>query len=224
MTPAVQRRARHAAAGTDTTTRDRILDVALLAFSQLGFDGTSTRAIAQGAGVNQGLIPYYFGTKEALWREAVDRVFARLREGLADIGKAAESLSGRERLALMIRRYVDFVARHPEFVRLMNEEGKRDGPRMRWLTDTHVRPLLDGMLRVFDGARAMEGLPSGVDPIHLHYIIVGAVATIFHQAHECRRLTGYDPTTPEAARAHADALIALLLGDASLARDIDPAG
>jgi len=223
MTPAQPRGARPHTE-PDPSTRERILEVALEAFSQLGFDGASTRAIAAGAGVNQGLIPYYFGTKDELWREAVDRAFARLREGLADLATTGAGRSPRERLALMIRRYVAFVARHPEFVRLMNEEGKRDGPRMRWLTDRHVRPLFDGMKRIFEEAHVMEGMPPGVDPIHVHYIVVGAVATIFHQAHECRRLTGYDPTTPEAARAHADAVIQVLLGDARLARDAEPVG
>jgi AcrR family transcriptional regulator len=217
---ASSRRTRNATEG-DASTRDRILEVALEAFSELGFDGASTRAIAAGAGVNQGLIPYYFGTKDELWREAVDRAFSELREGLTGIFDTVAAQSGRERLAVMIRRYVDFVARHPEFVRLMNEEGKRDGPRMRWLTDHHVRPLYEGMLRIFREARVLDVLPPGVDPVHLHYIYVGAVATIFHQAHECRRLTGYDPSTPEAARAHSDALIQLLLGDARLGRDAE---
>jgi len=206
----------------DPSTRDRILEVAVLAFSELGFDGASTRAIAARAGVNQGLIPYYFGTKDALWREAVDGAFARLRQQMAETAAHDAALSGRERLAVVIRRYVAFVARHPEFVRLMNEEGKRDGPRTRWLTDRHVKPLFEGLVPIYEAAGVTAQLPTGVDPVHLHYIFVGAVATIFHQAHECRRLTGYDPGRPEAVRAHADALIQLLLGDAQLARELVP--
>jgi AcrR family transcriptional regulator len=208
-------------AGADPSTRERILDVALEAFSQLGFDGASTRAIAQGAGINQGLIPYYFGTKDALWREAVERAFAQLRDVMARIDQRAEQLSGRERFALMIRRYVHFVAGHPEFVRLMNEEGKRDGPRARWLTERHVRPMFAQLESVLEAARVTSGMPAGVEIHHVQYIFIGAVATIFHQAHECRNLTGRDPTTPDAVRAHADALVHLFLGDASLARDLD---
>ena len=205
----------------DASTRERILDVALDAFSELGFDGASTRAIAAAAGVNQGLIPYYFGTKDVLWREAVDRAFALLRDEMAEIVHGSAGVSGRERLALMIRRYVAFVSRHPEFVRLMNEEGKRSGPRMRWLTDRHVRPLFDALSKIFEDAGVLAGLPKDIDPIHVHYIVVGAVATIFHQAHECKRLTGgYDPQSPESVVAHADTLLQLLLGDASLARDL----
>lgn len=204
----------------DASTRERILEVALEAFSQLGFDGASTRAIATGAGVNQGLIPYYFGTKEALWHEAVDRAFGLLREEMDQISHRDEALSSRERMALMIRRYVAFVARHPEFVRMMNEEGKRDGPRTRWLVDRHVRPMFGELGVMLAEANVMDGMPPGVEMVHVQYIFVGAVATIFHQAHECRRLTGRDPMDPVSVRAHADALVQMFLGDGTLARDV----
>ncbi len=211
------RRRRHAA-DADAGTRERILDVALARFAELGFDGASTRAIATRAGVNQGLIPYYFGTKEALWREAVDRAFARLGEGVGDAALAAEDVSSLERLALLIRRYVRFVAAHPEFVMLMNEEGRRDGRRMRWLVDTHVRPVFEVMTRVYEAARRDGGLPRGIAAPHLHYLFAGAAGALFHQAAECRRVFGVDPADPAVAEAHADALVQLFLGDASLGR------
>lgn len=56
-----------------TGLRDKILDVAEIAFAESGFAGTSTREIASRAGVNQGLITYYFDTKQSLF----DEVFRR---------------------------------------------------------------------------------------------------------------------------------------------------
>ena len=43
-----------------------------------------------------------------------------------------------ERARRMIRDHVRFVAQNPEFVRIMHDVGKRPGPRMEWLVDTHV--------------------------------------------------------------------------------------
>ncbi|MGH0033061.1 MAG: TetR/AcrR family transcriptional regulator [Myxococcota bacterium] len=197
-----------AAAPRDVSTRERLLDVALEAFSELGYDGASTRTIATRAGVNQGMIPYYFGTKEALWREAVDRAFAELR-GEIDPVIDADVPNDRERLARMIRALVRYVARRPAFARLMSEEGKREGPRMHWIVDRHIRPL-------FDVTEHMGGLvdttPYGGRFVPLYfYILVGAVTLIFHQAPECRRLTGLDPTDDAMVEAHADALIALFV-------------
>jgi AcrR family transcriptional regulator len=193
----------------DGSTRERLLDVALQAFAELGYDGASTRAIAARAGVNQGLIPYYFGTKETLWREAVDRAFAELRAVFAAV--QAEPVEDAQRVELLIRRFVDFVARRPEFARLMTEEGKRDGPRMRWIVDRHVRPLFEAIQALARGNRVLARLASGPGAPILHYILVGAATQLFHQGPEFRRLTGLDPAAPALIRAHADALVALFV-------------
>lgn len=196
----------------ENPTRESILDAALHAFSLHGFDGATTRAIAAAAGVNLGLISYYFQGKEDLWRASVDRAFDALREGLGDDLRNARGLDDRARTELLIRRYVRFVARHPEFVRLMHEEGKRDSERMHWLVDNHVKPLYQALSTLIERAQG-TGRLEGVDPLHLHYILVGAVALIFHQAPECRRMTGRDPMDDAVVEAHAEALVRLFLGN-----------
>ncbi|MEM9173974.1 MAG: TetR/AcrR family transcriptional regulator [Myxococcota bacterium] len=202
----------------EASTRELIVRTALRRFSEQGFDGASTRSIAQTAGVNQGLIPYYFKTKQALWREAVDLAFSELHEALGSFEAVVDAKPSREELARLLRRYVQFVAAHPEFVLLMNEEGKRSGPRMRWITDRHVKPLFDSLTRLFEGIRGEAGFAPGVPGIHFNYIFAGAVGLIFSQAPECQRVADYDPTTPDAIAAHADALVALFFGEASLGR------
>lgn len=46
--------------------RAQLLDIALDLFAQQGFDATSTQQIASAAGVTQGLVFHYFGSKEGL--------------------------------------------------------------------------------------------------------------------------------------------------------------
>lgn len=58
---------------TSTDLRDKILDQAELAFAEAGFEGTNLRDIAARAGVNQGLIRYYFGSKADLFDECFRR-------------------------------------------------------------------------------------------------------------------------------------------------------
>ncbi len=204
----------------DASTRALIVRTALRSFSEQGFDGASTRSIAQAAGVNQGLIPYYFKTKQALWREAVDLAFSDLHDALGAFGEAVAARPSRDDLALLVRRYVEFVASHPEFVLLMNEEGKRSGPRMRWIVDRHVKPLFALLNRLFEEMRGHARFAPEVPGIHFTYIFAGAVGLIFSQAPECRRVSNYDPTEPSAVEAHADALVQLFFGDATLGRPI----
>ncbi len=55
-----------------STTRDEILAAARRLFAERGMDGTTIRAIAAEAGVNQGLVHHFFGTKEQVFVAAVE--------------------------------------------------------------------------------------------------------------------------------------------------------
>jgi TetR/AcrR family transcriptional regulator len=206
------RAARAEAAGD---SRERILVAALRAFAERGYDGASTREIASQAGVNHGLIPYYFGDKRRLWQAAVDRAFAELRSGLDALLEDPSVGDDRERLGLLVRAFVRFVARQPEFVLLMHDEGRRRGPRMRWLVDRHVKPLYTAMGRFLRRAQELGILPADIAHVHFHYILAGSVGIFFQQAEECRRLTGVDPFDEEVVESHARAVEWLLLGRAA---------
>lgn len=209
-------RKRIATADAGDGTRERILAAALAVFAERGFDGARTREIADRAGANLGLIKYYFDGKERLWKAAVERAFAELQAGFADGPPAADG----DALAWLdgtVRQLVRFVARHPEFMRLMNDEAKRDGRRMRWLADRFVRPMGDAIAAHVERAQE-EGLIPAIPPVSLRYIVLGAAGLVFSQAPECRYLTGVDPTDPEFAERHADALLLLLTGRGARAR------
>ena len=66
------RRRRDAAA-----TREAVLAAAREVFAELGYDGAGTREIAAAAGVDPRLIGRYFGSKEGLFTEVVDRAFEK---------------------------------------------------------------------------------------------------------------------------------------------------
>src|SRR4051812_36824052 len=124
-------------------TRARILDAALDLFSELSFDGATTREIAGRARVTQPLLNYHFNSKDELWSAAVDRIFAALTEAMAT---RAEGLRGVDELMvakLLIREFVTFSAVHPQLHRIITQECKTDGPRMDWLVEHHVRPLYE---------------------------------------------------------------------------------
>ena len=160
----------------------------------------------------------YFNDKERLWKATVARAFGELQAGLAEAVQPGNGADGTDTLAALdrsLRQFVRFVARHPEFMRLMNDESKRDSRRMRWLADHFVGPLSQAMSAQFERAQA-EGLVARISPVSLRYIVLGAAGLVFSQAPECRYVTGVDPTDPEFAERHADALVQLLTGRATL--------
>jgi AcrR family transcriptional regulator len=58
------------------STRQAILDAAVAAFCQRGYDGVGVREIAADAGVTAMLVNRYFGSKEGLFEEVVEVVLA----------------------------------------------------------------------------------------------------------------------------------------------------
>src|SRR5438552_13291753 len=95
-------------------TRRAILDAALELFSERSFDGASTRAIADVAGVTQPLLNYHFAGKEELWRAAVDDLFERFRTSMAHRLSGLRGVDGVTIAKLMVRHFVEFSAANPQ--------------------------------------------------------------------------------------------------------------
>lgn len=66
-------------------TRRRILESALDLFAAQGYEGASTRQIAEGAGVNLPAIQYYFGNKEGLYRAIIEDIVADTERHMAGV-------------------------------------------------------------------------------------------------------------------------------------------
>jgi len=66
-------------------TRGRILDTALALFAAEGYDSASTRAIAEQAEVNLPAIQYYFGSKEGLYRAAIEHIGEQAAHAVAPL-------------------------------------------------------------------------------------------------------------------------------------------
>src|SRR6185369_14635446 len=107
------RRQSRTEAPNEPEARERILAAALDVFAERGFDGARTRDIAERAGANLGLLTYYYGGKERLWKAAVMRAFEELQ---ADVAEATAPAGGDDAavwLERALRQFVRFVARKP---------------------------------------------------------------------------------------------------------------
>ncbi|MCA9521465.1 MAG: TetR/AcrR family transcriptional regulator [Myxococcales bacterium] len=89
-------------------TRERILRAAGECFAESGFDGASTRQIAERSGVNKALIHYHFKTKEELFFGVFDDYYRRLIGALVDSLELEGTFE--QRFAALIDSYVAFLA------------------------------------------------------------------------------------------------------------------
>jgi len=84
-------------------TRGRILAAAIETFASVGYEAAHTRLLAERAGVKLPAIPYYFGSKEGLFRAVIELIAAKVAERMApaaETGRIAllDGASPRERL------------------------------------------------------------------------------------------------------------------------------
>ena len=54
------------------TTREAVLDAAIWAFAEYGFENATLAVIAQKAGVTAATLPYHFSDKQGLWDAVID--------------------------------------------------------------------------------------------------------------------------------------------------------
>ena len=117
LRPPVQQR------GEDT--RLRILQAALEVFAAEGYEGASTRTLAQRAGVNLPALQYYFGNKEGLYRAVIDRLGETLERRIAPVTEEIRRLMANGPIPR--RQAVDLLCRMLDaFVALVTDQTSSD--------------------------------------------------------------------------------------------------
>ncbi len=144
-------------------SRQAILDAAERLFAERGYEGTTMSEIGSTAGLSAGTPAYFFESKEELYRAVLGRAFDATsalirawRLGEADLEKAVR---------LAVGSYLDFLAAHPNFVRLVIRDALEGGGFLQGLPE-HVASLGEAMPRLIseqEGGR----LRDGIDPAHL---------------------------------------------------------
>lgn len=141
-------------------TRRRILDTAIEVFAAVGYEAASTRALAERAGVNLPAIPYYFGSKEGLYRAAIEHIVREIEQRMAPVAErveaalAASEPSRQELLGLLHEMLDAFVALVVGGAHL--ESRRRLFARAEVERTAALEPLHEiGLRRVFAPCRAL---------------------------------------------------------------------
>ncbi|MCZ6854443.1 MAG: TetR/AcrR family transcriptional regulator [Gammaproteobacteria bacterium] len=181
---------------------------ALTEFANLGFEGASTRGIAERADVNHTLITHHFGSKETLWKETASYIFGlyaeqlqRRRDGLAGVDEPIV-------VKLLLKEFILFSAHYPAFHRFMLQANQGNPERLGWLVNEFLLPRNNAEVLLCDQAQDAGLFPSG-DSLHLRYLFIGAVTSIFTLAGEYQQISGEDPFSSEMIDRHVDLVLGL---------------
>lgn len=154
-------------------SRARILDHARIEFVTHGLNGARVDRIAEQAGVNKNLLYHYFGSKEALYLEVLERIYIDLRARQED--ERLRDLPALEGMEKLIASTFDHFVDTPDLIRLMSVENIHYAQHLK--SSTRVKPLYRGLLdtlQVLLERGQREGVfRANVDPVDLYLSISG---------------------------------------------------
>lgn len=142
-------------------TQQKLLDAAIEAFSENGFKGTSTRDIADRAGVHHPLITYHFKNKDRLWRAATDRIFREFNISLVKSMAEISDAEPKAKAEAFIRTYLRYSRSQPALHRIILQEANSECDRMQWLVDNHLRPMFDVVHKALTNLQEIGVAPQG---------------------------------------------------------------
>ncbi len=101
-------------------TDQAILDAAEDLFATQGFDPTTIKAIGQRAGVNPGLLYYYFPDKAGLYRAVLGRIATALRQGAT--ARLERARTAEEVIEAIVEAQTELLICHPRAATLIIRE------------------------------------------------------------------------------------------------------
>jgi TetR/AcrR family transcriptional regulator len=178
----------------EATTRDRILDAALLGFGTRGYEATALDTIAVELGVRKQTILYWFASKEAL----LDAVLERGAIELAGVFEAALASGeiGVDRIESVMRAVFRYAVRRPQLLGLLREV-ERLGPSTATELSSRLQPLIDRAVRSVDLLMQAKVIREGDPRLMLSFLystILGVATDV-----QAQRAFGV-PTTPAGLR------------------------
>lgn len=173
-------------------TRLRIIQAAIDVFGERGFDGATTREIAQRAGVNPPALQYYFENKDGVYRACADHIACSSRERYEPIMARVETelaagVSDDEAIALFcdlldvlaehLLNATDYRSRHLFMARVQSGHAPEDGIEVLRNKVSHpVNRTATALLS------RLSGLPADNPTLRMKSLMLFGQVLVFHVA------------------------------------------
>lgn len=154
--------------------RDKILETSMKLFAEKGFSGTTTKEIAETAGVNQALIFRYFSTKRDLYGAIIEKKIEEepgIEKPLKEYKEAKDDLLIFKSIAM---RMFDKCGNDPDFIRLLHYSALEGHELSDMFFDTYVE-YVNMLLSEYIRERVSEGVFRKVNPILAAQAFIGMV-------------------------------------------------
>lgn len=147
-------------------------------FATRGLPHARIEDIADRAGANRRMIYYYFGSKEGLYLEALEAVYAQLVEEERKID--VEKLDPVDAIAELVRLKIEHYTNYPHFITFLNMENlyqARHLKKSKRIAEFKT-PFTQIIARVLERGQRDGLFRQGVDPVDL-YISICALGYLY---------------------------------------------
>lgn len=188
-----------------------LLDAAVAEFARYGFEGGRVDRIASQAGVNKQLVYHYFGSKTDLYRVALEEVYRNIREREQELHLA--DVEPEEAMRRLVGFSFDYLAEHPEFIALINDENRMGAPHLK--SSDKVAEMHSPLVRLVEETLT-RGVRAGVfndrfGPVNL-YLSIAALSFFYFANHNTLSVIfDRDMTSPSQIARRREHAISLVL-------------
>lgn len=167
-------------------TRGQLLRAARAAFAEGGLEGARVDDIARRAGINKQLVYHYFGSKDGLYTAVLEEVYREIRAQEAAL--ALDTLPAEEAMRKLIEFSFDYLAKSPDFVRILADENAHRGRHLQHAeVEAMNRPIIELMRKTIDRGVEEGVFRRGLDPLHVYLSIAGMSFFYFANIHTLSR-------------------------------------
>jgi AcrR family transcriptional regulator len=130
-------------------TEQKILDAAMNVFSERGYDGATTRGIAEKAGVNEVTLFRKFQSKENILRAVITERREAVVKSLDSILLIEDGVSLANCLHSLGRELVQFISDRVDWIALLIREGRRR-PEFQEALSTIPKAIVERLVQYFE--------------------------------------------------------------------------
>ncbi|MBW4692445.1 MAG: TetR/AcrR family transcriptional regulator [Lyngbya sp. HA4199-MV5] len=156
----------------ETETRDRILKAALRLFAKLGYDGTTTRDLAESAGIAEGTLFRHFPNKKAILIEVATQGWVEI---LTDLLTELSEMGSYKAVAQVMRRRMLNLHKNADMLKVCFMEAQFH-PELRDRIQMEVIDKMTDVAEVFFQSAMDQGIYRRMNPKIVARVFLGMFA------------------------------------------------
>ena len=166
----------------ENTTKERILDEALVSFATNGYKGTNLRDLAAGMGLSKSALYKHYASKEDIWNAVLDKMEAYYNEHFGSADNLPQTPKSCDEFFAMAMQMLNFTIHDPKVIltrRLLLTEQFRD-ERARSFATLHFLTGTKKIYTIIFESMMEDGILKKDNPEMLAFAFTAPITSLIH--------------------------------------------